>query len=1136
MKTTEKSSSNSLIQRSQHPFFSKRGDDSFFAPNGSPVQAKIEIGQPNDPYEQEADAMAEQVVQKKEVEPNQKDKQKLQTKPISESVSPIVQKKRNEEEESGVSQGFEKQLNSTKGGGSPMPESVKSEMESGFGHDFSSVRLHTDSNAVQMSKNLNAQAFAHGNDVYFNENKYNPHTTDGKKLLAHELTHTVQQGKGVKKKMIQKAGAASESFTSKKGYGKIERNSNSFYIEVTKMKVPNFKKGFMKKIPFTLPKTERENLQIQDWENEFTDSKSIAQHVSDKLKTAPKPIIKGSTLYGLKVTHTSGDRTNYLIGSAEEIATRMLRPNWDINGRIRAFHVDHKQEYQLEGEDRDPKNLWLLDGTVNINSGEAIKNEKYARIQELMDEAHKDGGMWKTGVPQAKSIKNSSRYEIKFLGVDGGLPVKGGNPDNNKALRYHANEIRQGKPLDGLTPLTTSEIKALGLDDDTQVTIFSNANGGRAHKIKLKEKTSGARDINLAIGVNVRAKKVILQRGNSGEILDGSKIEGEVFGENTSGKRRFIRGFTFTFPIKPFKGIPNAGYIDSSQLAAQFKDELKFIGMSPIRLKEASIDDDDGFSARGAILPSVPLLKDANIDIVIQGDDVYFEKVFTSEQLNVPKPFKINETSIFVRAGTNGFQVGGIVDFEIEKVGKGSIEAKIGSDREFGIKGEFEFDPKLFSKAKVAVSYENKKFKASGEIEIGKGKVTGIKKATATVNYAEGVLTADGNAELDVKGLDKGSMNLRYDGKELTIGGSFQLSKDIPRIKSGSVSASVTAKEGGEYSISASGTAQPDIPGINSSIGITYNDGALTIEGSVDYEKGIAKGSVKMGATNRAVGADGVPAGKPGDKWTIYGEGSLNLKLTPWLQATAGVKFSPAGELSVSGKIGLPSAVNVFERKEINKNLFHFPTLEIPLLAIPVGPRSIGLVATIGGGIDLNAGFGPGKLEELFAEVNYTVGQEDSLSLHGRGKFVVPADATVRIFGRAGIGLSIGIARVSGAIELGAAVGIKGAAEAEVDVNWDPKNGVSLEATGRIYVEPVLKFDVNLVLEAVLDLYFYELRKEWKKNLAQKEFGSGMRFGLEFPVKYKEGEPFNISTDDIKVIKPDLDISAVVNRFKDELF
>jgi hypothetical protein len=106
LKTAEKSSNNSLIQRSQHPFFSKRGDDSFFAPSGTPVQAKIEVGQPNDPYEQEADAMAEKVIQKKEAEPNQKDKQKLQTKPIAESITPIVQKKRTEEEEQAAPQGL----------------------------------------------------------------------------------------------------------------------------------------------------------------------------------------------------------------------------------------------------------------------------------------------------------------------------------------------------------------------------------------------------------------------------------------------------------------------------------------------------------------------------------------------------------------------------------------------------------------------------------------------------------------------------------------------------------------------------------------------------------------------------------------------------------------------------------------------------------------------------------------------------------------------------------------------------------------------------------------------------------------------------------------------------------------------
>jgi hypothetical protein len=90
--------------------------------------------------------------------------------------------------------GIESQLSDSKGGGSPMSSETQSEMESGFGADFSGVRVHNDSNAVQMNQELGSQAFTNGNDIYFNEGKYNPDSDSGKHLLAHELTHTVQQG------------------------------------------------------------------------------------------------------------------------------------------------------------------------------------------------------------------------------------------------------------------------------------------------------------------------------------------------------------------------------------------------------------------------------------------------------------------------------------------------------------------------------------------------------------------------------------------------------------------------------------------------------------------------------------------------------------------------------------------------------------------------------------------------------------------------------------------------------------------------------------------------------------------------------------------------------------------------------
>ena len=95
---------------------------------------------------------------------------------------------------SDLNSNFETNLNSSKGSGAGLSGNTKKEMESGFGTDFSNVKVHTDSDAVKMNKQLGSQAFANGNHVYFNEGKFNPNSQSGKHLLAHELTHTVQQG------------------------------------------------------------------------------------------------------------------------------------------------------------------------------------------------------------------------------------------------------------------------------------------------------------------------------------------------------------------------------------------------------------------------------------------------------------------------------------------------------------------------------------------------------------------------------------------------------------------------------------------------------------------------------------------------------------------------------------------------------------------------------------------------------------------------------------------------------------------------------------------------------------------------------------------------------------------------------
>jgi Domain of unknown function (DUF4157) len=181
------------------------------------IQAKLSIGQPGDKYEQEADSVANRVMAMSEPAQVQREglpeeEQKLQMKPLAEKISPLVQREELPQEEAlqmkqssqpnaqTATPDLESQLSSSKGRGNPLSDDVRSFMEPRFGADFSGVRVHTGSDAVQMNQDVNAQVFAHGQDIYFGAGK-----APGKDALtAHELTHVVQQTGAVQTELLQR--------------------------------------------------------------------------------------------------------------------------------------------------------------------------------------------------------------------------------------------------------------------------------------------------------------------------------------------------------------------------------------------------------------------------------------------------------------------------------------------------------------------------------------------------------------------------------------------------------------------------------------------------------------------------------------------------------------------------------------------------------------------------------------------------------------------------------------------------------------------------------------------------------------------------------------------------------------------
>ncbi|MGF1937567.1 MAG: DUF4157 domain-containing protein [Nostoc sp. ChiQUE02] len=210
-------------------------------------QTKLTVNQPGDVYEQEADKVAQQVMQtmsepvskqsvqwealpdeeeelqmksladanislQREALPDEEEElqmksladanialqrealpdeeEELQMKSLADSMTPVVQR---QGDGMAATPDLETSIQQERGSGQPLSDDIRQPMEQAFGTDFSSVKIHTDSRSDQLNQSIQARAFTTGQDIFFRQGEYAPESHGGKELLAHELTHVVQQ-------------------------------------------------------------------------------------------------------------------------------------------------------------------------------------------------------------------------------------------------------------------------------------------------------------------------------------------------------------------------------------------------------------------------------------------------------------------------------------------------------------------------------------------------------------------------------------------------------------------------------------------------------------------------------------------------------------------------------------------------------------------------------------------------------------------------------------------------------------------------------------------------------------------------------------------------------------------------------
>ncbi|WP_414516307.1 DUF4157 domain-containing protein [Nostoc sp. PCC 9305] len=209
-------------------------------------QTKLTVNQPGDVYEQEADKVAQQVMQtmsepvskqsvQREALPEEEEElqmksladanislqrealpeeeEELQMKSLADTNISLQREALPEEEEElqmksladtnislqrqgggvAATSNLETSIQQERGSGQPLSDDIRQPMEQAFGTDFSAVKIHTDNRSDQLNQSIQARAFTTGQDIFFRQGEYAPESHGGKELLAHELTHVVQQ-------------------------------------------------------------------------------------------------------------------------------------------------------------------------------------------------------------------------------------------------------------------------------------------------------------------------------------------------------------------------------------------------------------------------------------------------------------------------------------------------------------------------------------------------------------------------------------------------------------------------------------------------------------------------------------------------------------------------------------------------------------------------------------------------------------------------------------------------------------------------------------------------------------------------------------------------------------------------------
>lgn len=1053
--------------------------------------------------------------------------------------------------------------------GRPLDTSTRSSMESRFGQDFSSVRIHDDAVAAESARAVNARAYTIGQDIAFASGQYEPHSHEGSHLLAHELAHTVQQ------RGLQRAGNG-VSMSHDSEYTRLEGEADAAAAAVTRGTTPALTRnasqpvlsragdGTVAPAKSTAPKQKQSKLSGAVMNHTVTPTEvystpatggGVGQSLEEfEIDVFYMPASKGPQAYdvyngmagkGLESTvNIQGSGKTKTALWQERPSTADLRSIWlqkvgwtggnpdDLWSRCggdkvfpqvkgKTCQMDHIVELQIGGNNA-LENIQPLDAGQNQSSGGSIKGE----VETLAIAISNDTQLSSGTANQLKLRFNS----VKQIGTPEKLPAATDCPlkatSNPTCLRVE----ECAKKL----PVTKSATGAVSV---TRVDYSIIAGGRPPTNLKVPATFAGATKETVTIATDAENDpastlipglllKSLSHRPN--QIVKPDAIQAAI---DDRDKTRLP--ISIDPQAKPFQ----LNVAADNKLTINPADKTKGLAftykyLSPGKITSINVDEAGETSWKGTITPKVPFIGPLGVEY--SKGSLLVTKGLDEAALKKKSVLGMRLTKAQIQlALAPEFKPSGVIEMEAGPVDKPIAKASLTLEADsIGLvaTGKITANIPKMETAESVITYKGGADRDVWDAKISiKSEKINLGSSISVTGGFEGVITKagldfTGKITASLPGDNTAELGLKKAGTQWILfgGGTFK----FPKLKDTIVTVTYYLGQGKLVATGKTGFTIPAIglSGEITKVTFTVTEGKpLQVEGTgfLTFEKGKAKGRLDVTLH---------PSGR------FSGKGTLSYKLKENIIVTGTIELDEKEKLRVTGEL-LITRYEIFKAYGDKRDVFSldFP---IPIPGLSIGTS--GVVFKVGGGVSVSYSFGPGVIEPLKFSAGFDPLEADpDLELTVTGTVKVPAEAKLSAYitGSLAIQVDVGIASagVEGGLKLQGDLILRAGAFANLDASYKKKRFAAKIEAG---------IDAKLLLGLSLSAYARawagafgiegEIRKDW--ILAQRTIDTRLGFYVKAPFEYADDTGIKLpEVKDIEFRKPDVTLENA-KRIISEIF